>query len=291
MGENDDKEVSIAEMYAMLKNVCKQNSEIKNELTLLRAQFSSFSTEIEAIKNDNIILREENSALNRRVRILEKNYRANNLILYNIDYDDSEELHCIVKKIVNDKLNVSLELHEIATIYRLGKKIQGQNKNHPILLSLTSNLKKKEILANVGKLKGTGIGVSEDLSEDERLKKKVIYNHYKTAKINNCPAKLYKNSVLINGVSYKFEDLEGSKASTRKRGTSGTSNNQPATPIADINADEAFASGSKEGRTARDNKAGNQAILGKDTRGRSNSLKSLTSSSEQATLKKNTKNK
>lgn len=287
MGENDSKEVSMEEMFEMLKNVCKQNSEIKNELTLLRTQFTTFNTEIEAIKTDNISLREENIALNRRVRILEGNNRANNLVLFNIEYDDNEQLHHIVKNILSSKLNVDLELYEIAAVHRLGKRIQGQHGTRPILLSLNSNLKKKEILANVGKLKGTGIGVSEDLSEEERLRKKVFYDHYKAAKVNNCPAKLYKNSVLINGVSYKFEDLEGSRPFTGNRGTLGTSDNQPNTPNADVNADETLSAfGNKEGKTAREIKSGGQTGLGRDTRTRSNSLKPLTSSSEQAVLRK-----
>lgn len=278
-------------MYEMLKNVCKQNCEIKNDLTLLRTQFMSFNTEIEAVKNDNKFLKEENRALSLRIRTLEKNNRANNLIFYNIKYDDNEQLHHVVKHFLDNKLDVSLELYEIANIHRLGKKVQDQNKNPPILVSLTSNLRKREILANVGKLKGSGIGVSEDLNEEERLKKKVIYNHYKTAKINNCPAKLYKNSVVINGVSYTYEDIQGSKAVTRKQGAPGTFNSQPVTPTTDINADEVFVTGNKELRITRENKTGTQAGLGKEARLRSNSLKSTISSAEQAVPKKGAKNK
>lgn len=214
------------------------------------------------------------------------------MIFYNLQYGRAKQLHEDIQGFINDKLDINLELHEIADVYRLGKGKQGQNS--PVLLRLTSVLKKKQILNNVRRLKGTGVAVSEDLSVEERLRNKILYNHYKAAILKNIPAKLFRSRVEINGKFFKVEDLGDYRLLAEKPGIPGSSLesiNQPSTPTTDCNLEETLSQkDAKEARSVRGSKLESQADLVKETRSRTNSVKS-TSSVERAVQKKATKNK
>lgn len=56
-------------------------------------------------------------------------------------------------------------------------------------------------------MRGTEVSISEDLNEVDRKEKKVLYEHYRSAKIRGYPAKFLGRKVLINGVTYTYRDL------------------------------------------------------------------------------------
>lgn len=76
-----------------------------------------------------------------------------------------------------------------------------------MIVELISNLNKRKLFRNARLLKGTGLGIADDLQERERRERKLLYEHYRCARKKGYPAKLRPNTVTINGKSYKYEDL------------------------------------------------------------------------------------
>lgn len=204
MGDKDTKNITIEEVYTLLKSVSYQNTEIKNKL-------DSLEKEILDIRKENSELKGKNIELTTQVKSLERKDRENNLVFYNVKYSNEKELHDIIIHFLREKLNITLPLNEIVRVYRLGK-FNNREISPPVLLKLTTYLRKREILINTGKLKGTGVSISEDLSEEERNRRKLIYSCYKAAKLRNCSAKLYKDKVIVDGKTFKYEDLVSQKA-------------------------------------------------------------------------------
>lgn len=297
------KTVSNDDIYTLLKSISDQNTEIKQEITLIRTQMNTLDHEISKVKQVNVRLNEENRTLKIRLQKVERLSRENNLILYNIEDLGDEQLFQQIVELVGNRLGIPLNLHDISNLYRLGKK-SALGKNRPIILKLTSYLKKKEILGNASRLKGTRIGISEDLTEEQREQKKIIYDHYKAARGKNYPAKLYNSGVSINGIFYRYEDLKNQEPLIQHTdGIPGTSFNRrstsaPSSPNRNIGVDQAFTvSGSKpaEVHLSQDrlsnSEQGNSAFQTTvETRSRTDS-KSSTSSLDRAVKNKKTSKK
>lgn len=217
MGEKSEGKITIEEVYKLLKSMSLQVNEIKGELSDLKSQLIAQNNEIVSIKQQNISLKQENIRLVRRIDNLERKNRENNLIFYNIPERDAVvPLQEHITSVLKGTLKISIEAQDICNVYRIGKNTKPGISARPVLLKLGSYLKKKDILSNVKSLKGTGIGISEDLTEDERSKRKLIFDHYKAAKLKSYSAKLYNNRVVINGIELKYEDLKDSRSPAEK---------------------------------------------------------------------------
>lgn len=207
MGETTT--ISNGEIYNLLKTVVQQNKEIKEEISLFRTHIETINKEIIDLKSDNEKLRAENRLILSKVNHIDRQSRANNLIFYNIQENNTQKLEELVADVVVNKLKVNIEINDISNVYRIGKRgslVDSPTK--PILVKFTSSLMKREILRKAVNLKGTYIAIAEDLIPEDREQRKLIYSHYKAAKLKNYPAKLYKNKVVINGVDYYYEDLK-----------------------------------------------------------------------------------
>lgn len=296
MGDKN-KEISNEEIYTLLKSVAQQNNEIKNEITLIRTQMNTLDLEISNIKQVNEKLKEENKTLKRRVEGIEKQTRENNLILYNVEELEDTQLHQQISELMRNRLDVSLDLRDISNIYRLGRR--SDSKNRPIILKLTSFLKKTEILGKASGLKGTRIGISEDLTGEQRDQRKIIYDHYKAARERGYPAKLHRNGVNINGTFYKYEDLKDQdiviqqfarvSVSTSKRKSVSAPSSPNTNSLLDsisagANSEEAvtYLNQDKSAGSRPKNQVSQPAV---ETRSRANS-KSSTSSLDQAVNRK-----
>lgn len=200
-----DNKISNVEIFNLLQKV---SSDLKNELALIKEQLNSREQFLEEIKIENLELREANSKLENRVKILEKRNREKNLVIYNIEEVADTPLENTVINFLATKLQVTLDKREINNVYRIGKQSAIVHRKRPILLKLVSFLKKHEIVSKLSGLKGTGISVSEDLSPEDREKRRTLYMHYRSAKASGYPAKLYGDRVLINGIAYKYSDLK-----------------------------------------------------------------------------------
>lgn len=247
----DKREITNENIYDLLKTVSTQNAEIKSNIDSIVNHIAVQDAKISDIQKENLDLKVECNILRRRVTVLEKQARENNLVFYNLEETNTASLLDIIIELIAN-LGVPLEPVDIVNLYRIGKKTDNNQTKRPVLLKLSSHLKKVEILKNLKKLKGTGIAAAEDLTREERAIHKVVYSHYREAKIKGYQARLLGTKVVINGVVYEYKDLVGENIEQVEEGESlenvrkqqRKSRSTPASPTADgvlgidsINAD------------------------------------------------------
>jgi translation initiation factor 1 (eIF-1/SUI1) len=136
---------------------------------------NTFSTKIsemsESIKNvESVVtsMTEKEKNYDKNISIMDRERRKRNIIIKGIPEKESDigELEKTVLKFINDQIKVSLSIQEIDNILRLGKKSNDRKYARPILLKLTTERKKLEILRNKFNLKGTIFFVDNDYSKE-----------------------------------------------------------------------------------------------------------------------------
>lgn len=205
-----EKKITIEDVYELVKSLLVRNDKIGEELSLINKQLIERDSIIKEIKNENKVLHARNSLLEKQINVLNRKIRENNLIIFNLPENENAQLIDLVVDFIGKTIGVSLEPQEINNVFRVGKLQKGdKTRQRPVVLKLTTFLKKAKILENVGKLKGTSVSIGEDLSKEDRQKQKVIYEHYRDARSKGYSAKILAcDTVLINGNKYKYEDLE-----------------------------------------------------------------------------------
>ncbi|XP_069106822.1 protein unc-13 homolog C-like [Argopecten irradians] len=169
----------IANMKEELQTqIHRENEELVNSL---KGRINSLETENEELK-DKLCLLEQRQAdsdeiisdLEERYNDLEQHGRKNSIRINGLqDNSDKESVEECVKKVVelvNTKLNVPLQPHDIDIAHRLGKFDNARKRS--IIVKFTHRRKKHEITRSRRKLKGSGITIFEDLTKtnQQRLK-------------------------------------------------------------------------------------------------------------------------
>ncbi|CAG9817244.1 unnamed protein product [Phaedon cochleariae] len=208
MGESET-EVSIKDVYILLKEVNKNLSQrIENIEESTNNLAKVLHSEVETIRKKADKLEEENKILKQQLNKIERKIITNNLVLYGLQETPEESKENLISSITHlfrNKLEVHLENSQINNIFRLGKR---NTHNRPILLSLTTYLKKSEILRNCSKLKGTGIVVCEELTTKDLEDRKILLGSLKEARAKNKHAVIKGRTLIIEGEAYTVEDIQ-----------------------------------------------------------------------------------
>ncbi|KAJ8726769.1 hypothetical protein PYW08_015626 [Mythimna loreyi] len=208
-----------------------------------------FSREMEQLKL-------ENQELKSKISDLEKNRRANNIIIYGLkenEISSSHLLESVIEEIKKD-LNITVTDRDINTIRRIGKLTLKNEKPRPILVSFVCNWQRNDILKNKKKLKD--IHISEDYPKDViRKRKELLPKLTEERKKGNYAIISYDKLIIRKG-------NPGMEKRKRDSSTSPAMYNQPR----------------KQPATAKENRINAFDLM----RGRSNSFSaSLLSSTEQ----------
>lgn len=204
----EDENVTLNQVFLYMKEM---NSNLSSRIDRIEKTNLSLQTTIENeiidFKLRVSTLEEENKKLVEKAERTEKKLKLNNLIFYGIPEEEStnEDLIRTVRKLLNDKFSININIIEINNLYRLGKK---GNQNRPTLVSLTSFLRKQEILRNGKKLKGSGIIVTEDYTEKTLEERKILVPYYKEARLRNKRTILKGSQLIIEGKAFTCQDLQ-----------------------------------------------------------------------------------
>lgn len=196
---------SNSEILKLLNTIISQNNEIKSDIDQIKKDLSNQSRTIEIINCKVAILENENTELKNKLLAIERKSKRNNFIIFGVKEDVADILTFVIN-IVRDTLNILISNNDINNIYRIGQK--AAEKSRPIILELTTNLKKQEISRALPKLKNTGIRFANDLLPQDREQQKLLHKHLKEAKDKNHNARIFKNKLIINGVTYTYQDLK-----------------------------------------------------------------------------------
>lgn len=129
------------------------------------------------LSTENEVLRKEIKELNEKVNKMDREIRANNLILHGIPETENDRMELL--KVILDTLNIiskntdseMWDKWEVNKFYRLGEKTES--KNRPILVSVTTNWRKMVILKN-NKLLPDGIYATDDLPKEVLAKRREL---------------------------------------------------------------------------------------------------------------------
>lgn len=150
------------------------SSIIEPQLALLstKEDLSIFRKEVDELKRENSLLREEVSALKDgfrrtegKIEELDILHRKNNLIIKGLTPQHEDNLEVFVSKFFSDVLKVNISPDSLY-VRPLGRRDKAP------LIAKFSRLQDRWTVANATKiLKGTGFSVNEDLPFESRLKK------------------------------------------------------------------------------------------------------------------------
>nr|CAI5858396.1 unnamed protein product [Callosobruchus analis] len=198
MSEAPDRTVSqltTTELLKLMKDANnQQTSEIRQELVSKIQQVS----EIAAETNKKV------QQLEAKVQKLDRKIRRNNIVVFGLHIENKSNLLEETTTKLGNILEVGIAKADISNIYF----IKQESECPPIILEFVSFLKKQESFKNVSKLKGSGIGISNDLSYEDRQTQKILVRHLKQARKQQLPAKIRGNHLEIEKHLYNAEELE-----------------------------------------------------------------------------------
>ncbi|KAL3268482.1 hypothetical protein HHI36_007593 [Cryptolaemus montrouzieri] len=130
--------------------------------------------------------------LKEQVANIDKEARKNNQVIYGIDID-RDNLNSKVLQVISEATDTDFPENKISDIYQLDKK-----EKCPILVKLQNQTVKQLIPRGAQKLKGTGISLAADLTEEERNQRRELVTRMKQARIRGVSACIEGNSLIIN---------------------------------------------------------------------------------------------
>lgn len=159
------------------------------------------------IQSNDIVssLKKENAELHARVDFLESKIRKKNIAIFGLQEVDDKSLLDHTIREVNNLLEIQITHRDIDNIY----KPTHVNSKVPVIVELTTQLKKREIFENLPKLKlkGSPVFITHDLSKEERKINKFLRQKMIEAKNNNFDAKIKGKKLIINGKEFSYNSL------------------------------------------------------------------------------------
>ena len=183
----------IRSYYRLMKKVDKLENNLHEELKEVKEMIEANRLEISKLKansqadnnSENVLPQIQHQPHTIIRELEERERRQNNLIIFGIPENTSEDFHerqasdeNAVKKICED-IDVKIEETDIVKSFRLGKKLSG--KNRPLLTNFSIPEKKREVLKNKKRLfeVSPSIKIAPDCTPQQREHDKKVYEEIK----------------------------------------------------------------------------------------------------------------
>lgn len=137
--------------------------------------------------------------LEQKLKTLEKNQKKRNLVFFGLDEEDKNEgeLIDLVKELVQGA-GTQLDRQEISNIFRIG--LPAKNKKRPLVVTITTNWKKRLILRNKSQLP-KGIYIKEDYSKEELELRKLLQPQVEEERSKGNIAFLKRDKLIVKTLS------------------------------------------------------------------------------------------
>lgn len=191
------------EILNLLRTVSKEITEIKSDVKQIKEDLKAQVTQINLINEKITSVEKVNLNLQLQINNIERYIRQNNIIIFGVE-ENNKDLEFIID-FTTQKLEVSTSINDINSYYRIGNK---GDKPRPLVVKLISLLKKRELMNNARKLKGSGIYISDDLIPKDREDHKILREHWKQAKAKQLSAQIKNRKLIVNGEIYTAQDLK-----------------------------------------------------------------------------------
>ncbi|CAG9814759.1 unnamed protein product [Phaedon cochleariae] len=185
----DELKAFIAQQNQILKDsLTTQINDLKELVSKSAGKVKQLEQEIEYLKTEN--------------KKLERDSKANNILVFNSDYRGGNLLNYTLE-LLNTNLDLNLTDADVDNIYTIG----NSEENKPIVLKFVRFITKLEVLKNSRKLKGKNLSIVEDLSKEERSERKILVNHLREARRNNKKAHIFRNKLYIDSKGFTYSEL------------------------------------------------------------------------------------
>lgn len=170
-----------SDMKSIIKETIK---ELLSDEEFLNKILSKVAEKLENFEKTLIKANEKIKQLEGQIDNLQQNEKINNICVYGIEEEENEKVPEKILKLLNEKVKVSVKREDIVKCYRIGNKTE---KIRPIVVKLDQYNLKYRILKNSGYLKGSKMGISEDLIKSklnllkkaqEAFDRKSVYTRY-----------------------------------------------------------------------------------------------------------------
>nr|CAI5843330.1 unnamed protein product [Callosobruchus analis] len=147
---------------SVTKNLSTKIAELEQKLEKLEADNS---TVIADIKEEMAIMKTENDYLMKKFDQLDQQSRLNNVRIFSLKEQAGEDLEAEIIRLFDSKLGIQIKMEDIVFCKRIGKMRQGKTRG--ILLKLANTKLKQRVYNSKKRLKGTGVVMKEDLTENK----------------------------------------------------------------------------------------------------------------------------
>ncbi|KAG6460115.1 hypothetical protein O3G_MSEX011784 [Manduca sexta] len=195
------------------EKLSKQTEQITQAVT--KNVTKEIDGKLNTIIEENKLLKTKVSELEAKVKWLEREKRKNNLVFFGVEEVGKSERELVdyIKETIEES-GVQIYSQEISNVYRIGKK--SENKNRPVVVSLTTQWKKHLVLKNKSHLP-ENIYVKEDYSRETLEKRKQLQPKLEEEKKKGNIAFIKDDRIIV--IKQKDDNRE-----KRKRETSGSPN-------------------------------------------------------------------
>lgn len=204
MGDKD-KLISNSDIFKLLQSVADSNKEIKEDIKTIKEELSSQNQNIIELNKKVESLEIENKELHKSLEAAKNIIKKNNIVIFGIPDEQDTNIRGELHKLFKEQLEVEVFEEDIDNLYRVGA--VRTDKPRPVILEFVRNTVKQQIFSNVRKLKGSGISISNDLTPEKRNQQRVLLKHLKAARLKNYNAKILKDKLIVDGITYSYEDL------------------------------------------------------------------------------------
>lgn len=194
------------------------NNAVTNSVYSIQSELNTHSSQISSLQQENTELKQ---AFITQAKQFDSQRRRKNLIIHGLEHTLNEDYASLQNSIINllcEQLGVDFSINDINFARRIGKR--ASDHVSPILLSLTSQRKKLDILNASHKLKGSEVSIANDYSKEVLATRKSLLPLVKALKEKGILAQLRDDEIFIDKKrcsTSKAESLLQSLITDRKR--------------------------------------------------------------------------
>lgn len=183
-----------------------------SEMRKMMEMLKEIKDEISKVRNDVALFKIENTKLQERVQIqekqieyLEREAKKKNLIIKGIKDTERETYIKREEEIVKlmKTIGVKMGTDSIDMTYRIGR--FNPEKERPIVVKLTYEKSKYEILRNAKNLKGSNVWIDEDFTQKTQDERRTLIPMMKEIRSEGKTVVLRYNKLIVDGKVYTGE--------------------------------------------------------------------------------------
>lgn len=185
------------------------NISIQEINTKLDVRMEKMEQNLDQMGNQMQDIKQQQVKQNNEIQTLKNADRNSNLVFHGLKSTNFQEVTMEITEILRS-VGIEGVKYCIRSIHKLG---QGEWNNTPVLIALSSNLLKSDILKKKKILEEntTGLTIKEDLPEEIRKVRGELKQYSQKAKEKNMKVFMRKDKLVIHGKSWSLEELKNDK--------------------------------------------------------------------------------